>query len=191
MKTIEQINEKIANKEAIILTAAELKSMVREGKEVTVDDVDVVTTGTFGVMSGTMAVMMVPVAEKCSFERADAIWLNGVPAQPGPCPNERLGVVDLVINGTSHADDRYGGGHLFRDLVKGRTIDVLVEAHGRRYENHVTLDEIEFARIITTRLAFKNYHAMINPTSSTISTIFSVTGLTWNFAKNLIVNKSP
>src|SRR5665811_274906 len=108
MKTIEEINEKIARKEAIILTAAELKSMVRDGQKVTVDDVDVVTTGTFGVMSGTMAVMMVPVAGKCSFERADAIWLNGVPAQPGPCPNERLGVVDLVINGTSHADDRYG-----------------------------------------------------------------------------------
>ena len=109
MKTIEEINEKIAREEAIILTAAELKSMVRDGQTITANDVDVVTTGTFGVMSGTMAVMMVPVAEKCSFEKADSIWLNGVPAQPGPCPNERLGVVDLVINGTSHADDRYGG----------------------------------------------------------------------------------
>ncbi len=188
MKTIEEINEKVANKEAIILTAAELKSMVRDGKEVTIDDVDVVTTGTFGVMSGTMAVMMVPVAGKCSFERADAIWLNGVPAQPGPCPNERLGgVVDLVINGTAHANARYGGGHLFRDLVEGNEIEVLVEAHGRRYENQVTLEDIDFARIITTRLAFKNYHALINPpTSSTISTIFSVTGLTGPFTETTV-----
>jgi len=186
MKTIEEINEKIARNDAIILTAAELKSMIRDGQEVTVDDVDVVTTGTFGVMSGTMAVMMVPVAGKCSFERADAIWLNGVPAQPGPCPNERLGVVDLVINGTAHADDRYGGGHLFRDLVKGKEIDVLVEAHGRRYENRVTLDDIDFARIITTRLAFKNYHALINPTSTTISSIFSVTGLTGPFTETTV-----
>jgi uncharacterized protein (DUF39 family) len=139
--------------------------MVRDGKEVTVDDVDVVTTGTFGVMSGTMTVMIVQVAGKCCFERADAIWLNGVPAQSGPRLNERLGGVDFVINGTAHADDQYGGGHLFRDLVNGKTIDVLVEAHARRYENHVTLDDIEFARIITTRLAFKNYHASINPTS--------------------------
>ncbi len=183
MKTIEEINEKIASRKAIILTASELKSMVRDGQEITVDDVDVVTTGTFGVMSGTMAVMMVPVAEKNSFERADAIWLNGVPAQPGPCPNERLGVVDLVINGTAHADDKYGGGHLFRDLVKGKEIDILVEAHGRSYENRVTLEEIDYARIITTRLAFKNYHAIINPTSSTISTIFSVTGLTGPFTE--------
>jgi putative methanogenesis marker 16 metalloprotein len=186
MKTIEEINEKIARKEAIILTAAELKSMVRDGQKVTVDDVDVVTTATFGVMSGTMAVMMVPVAGKCSFEKADAIWLNGVPAQPGPCPNERLGVVDLVINGTSHADDRYGGGHLFRDLVKGKEIDIFVEAHGRTYENRVTLDDIDFARMITTRLAFKNYHAIINPTATTISSIFSVTGLTGPFTETTV-----
>jgi uncharacterized protein (DUF39 family) len=31
MKTIEEINEKIASKEAIILTAVELKSMIRDG----------------------------------------------------------------------------------------------------------------------------------------------------------------
>ena len=138
------------------------------------------------MMFGTMAVMMVPVAEKGSFEKADTIWLNGVPAQPGPCPNERLGVVDHVINGTSHADDRYGRGHLFRDLVKGKEIDVFVEAHGRTYENRVTLDEIDFARIITTRLAFKNYHALINPTATTISTIFSVTGLTGPFTETSV-----
>jgi len=186
MKTIEEINEKIAREEATILTAAELKSMVRDGQKVTVDEVDVVTTATFGVMSGTMAVMMVPVAGKCSFEKADAIWLNGVPAQPGPCPNERLGVVDLVINGTSHADERYGGGHLFRDLVKGKEIDIFVEAHGRTFENRVTLDDIDFARIITTRLAFKNYHAIINPTATTISSIFSVTGLTGPFTETTV-----
>ena len=186
MKNIEEINEKIAREEAIILTAAELKSIVRDGQTITARDVDVVTTGTFGVMSGTMAVMMVPVAEKCSFEKADSIWLNGVPAQPGPCPNERLGVVDLVIHGTSHADDRYGGGHLFRDLVKGKKIDILVEAHGRTYENRVTLEDIDFARIITTRLAFKNYHALINPTATTISTIFSVTGLTGPFTETSV-----
>ncbi|MCQ6963654.1 methanogenesis marker 16 metalloprotein [Methanolobus chelungpuianus] len=183
MKTIEEINQKIARDEAVVMTAAELKSKIRTGEDVTAEDVDVVTTGTFGVMSGTMAVMMVPVAKKCSFERADAIWLNGVPAQPGPCPNERLGVVDLVINGTAHADDRYGGGHLFRDLVKGDEIDILVEAQGRTYENHVTLNDIDYARIITTRLAFKNYHALVNPMPTTIQSIFSVTGLTGPFTE--------
>lgn len=183
MKTIEEINRKIACDEAVVMTATELKSLVREGQNVTASDVDIVTTGTFGVMSGTMAVMMVPVTSKCSFERADAIWLNGVHAQPGPCPNERLGVVDLVVYGTTHADDRYGGGHLFKDLVKGEEIDIRVEAQGRSYNNQVTLDDIEFARIITTRLAFKNYHALVNPTPTTIQTIFSVTGLTGPFTE--------
>ena len=73
-----------------------------------------------------------------------------------------------------------------RDLVEGNEIEVLVEAHGRRYENQVTLEDIDFARIITTRLAFKNYHALINPTSSTISTIFSVTELTGPFTETTV-----
>jgi len=88
-----------------------------------------------------------------------------------------------MINGTAHADDLYDGGHLFRDLVKGKKIDVFVEAHGRRYENQVTLDDIDYARIITTRLAFKNYHALINPSSATINTTFPVTGLTGPFTE--------
>lgn len=73
--------------------------------------------------------------------------------------------------------------HLFRDLVQGKEIGILVEAHGRRYENQITLDDINFARIITTRLAFKNYHALINPTTSTTSSIFSITGLTGAFTE--------
>ncbi len=94
--------------------------------------------------------------------------------------------MDLVINGTSYADDRYGGGHIFRDLVKGKEIYVFVEAQGRTYENRVTLDDIDFARIITTRLSFKNYHALINPTATMISTIFSVTGLTGPFTETSV-----
>ena len=35
MKTIDEINEKIAREEAIILTAAELKSIVRDGQTIT------------------------------------------------------------------------------------------------------------------------------------------------------------
>ena len=178
-----EINEKIAREETIILTAAELKSIVCDGQTITLamwmwllQDIwhDVRYDGSH---DGTFA-------EKCGFEEADSIWLNGVPAQPGPCPNERLGVVDLIIHGTSSADDLYGGEHLFRDLVNGKEIYILVEAYGRTYENKVTLEDLDFARIITTRLAFKNYHALINPTATTIS--FSVTGLTGPFTETSV-----
>jgi uncharacterized protein (DUF39 family) len=121
--------------------------------------------------------MTVPVEERNSFEKADFIWLNGVPVQPGPCLNERLGIVNIIVNGTSHADNKYGGGHLFRDLVKGKEIDILVVSHGKSYENQVTLEDIEFARMITTRFASDNYYAIINPNEATMNTLFSVIGL--------------
>nr|MDO8062344.1 homocysteine biosynthesis protein [Candidatus Freyrarchaeum guaymaensis] len=95
MRSIDEINEKIRRGEAVVLTAEELKGMVRKGEAVRLEDVDVVTTATCGLMSGTAAILTVPVAERGAFDRAEEAWLNGVPAIPGPCPNERLGMVDL------------------------------------------------------------------------------------------------
>ncbi|MCK9330383.1 MAG: methanogenesis marker 16 metalloprotein, partial [Candidatus Cloacimonetes bacterium] len=139
--------------------------------------VDVVTTGTCGVMSGTAAILSVPVAAPGTFERAEWVWLNGVPCMPGPCPNERLGLVDLIVSGTAHAGAGYGGGHLFRDIVEGREIEVVVEAADRSIEARVTLDDLAYARIFTTRSAFKNYTAYVNTKPTRVKTIFSVTGL--------------
>lgn len=47
-----EINEKIHNGSAIVMTVAELKQKVRDDGNLPVRDVDVVTTGTFGVISG-------------------------------------------------------------------------------------------------------------------------------------------
>ncbi len=177
MKTIDEITGRIKNGTAAVFTASELKDIVRNGEKVTAEDVDVVTTGTFGVMSGTLAILHVPVAGPGSFERADQAWLNGVPAIPGPCPNERTGTVDLVVFGTSRADNSYGGGHLFRDMVSRLPVEVEIESGGRRFTRTVTLDEMGCARIITTRSAFKNYSAFFNLRPGTVQTIFSVRGL--------------
>ncbi len=177
MKTVREIDEKIRNGSAVVYTAAEFKRLVREGAEVTAAEVDVVTTGTSGVMSGTAAILSVPVAAPGEFERADRAWLNGVPCMPGPCPNERLGLVDLIVSGTAHAGAGYGGGHLFRDIVEGREIEVLVEAADRSIEARVTIDDLAYARIFTTRSAYKNYTAYLNTKPTRVTTIFSVTGL--------------
>ena len=58
MKTLAEINRKIADKTAVVITAKTLKERIRSGEIITPDDVDVVTCGTFGVMSGTSAVPM-------------------------------------------------------------------------------------------------------------------------------------
>lgn len=175
MRSIEEINQKIEMGEATVLTAEEVSNLVREGKEPKAEDIDVVTTGTCGIMSGTAAVFHVKVGEPGSFKKAKRVLLNGVPGFPGPCPNEWLGSVDLIAYGTSHSvyDDDYGGGFLFKDIVKGKDIEIEVESiHGETIESTTNISEMGMARMIGTRLAFKNYTAFLNPTEEPVASIF-------------------
>ncbi len=126
---------------------------------------------------GTLALLHIHVSEPGTFHHAEKAWLNGVPAIPGPCPNERIGVVDLVVFGTSRANPSYGGGHLFRDLVEGKKVELVIEAAGIEISRKVTLSELGLARMVTTRSAFMNYQAFINRSQSTVKTIFSVQGI--------------
>lgn len=175
-KTIRDINEKIEKGTVAVMTATEILSLAEKGEKI--PDVDVVTCGTKGIMSGTMANLSFKVAEKNAFIRARGIWLNGVPAYPGPCPNERLGIIDTIVYGPAHSicDPKYGGGHLFRDLVEGRDIAVEVETEsGKRITATVNMDMIDYAQMIATRNAFKNYLAYVNPVAETLEhSIFSV-----------------
>lgn len=174
MKTMQEVRDRLARGKAIVWTAMEMKERVRAGDIPTAAEVDIVTTGTFGVMSGTAAVMTVPVAPPGAFTRADRVTLNGVPAFPGPCPNERLGTVDVIVYGTAAASEKYGGGHLFRDLVDGKDIDVITEAGGKTFENTIFIEDLTSARIFTTRSCFRNYTAFVNRGPDPVSTIFSV-----------------
>ncbi|RZN37262.1 MAG: methanogenesis marker 16 metalloprotein [Methanophagales archaeon ANME-1-THS] len=174
-RTIAEINAKLENGEGVIMTAEELCNRLRSGEDIRFEDVDVVTSATCGVMSGTYAILSFQVAEREAFERATTILLNGVPGFVGPCPNERLGVVDLLVYGTSHANERYGGGHLFRDLVAQKEIEVAVgTVEGRSIKTTTSLEEIPVARLCSTRNAFKNYYAFVNAHENAVSSIFGV-----------------
>jgi len=178
-KKFSEIMERIERGEAIVLTAEEVSSLVEEKDRSSLEEVDVVTTATRAVMSGTYAILSFPVAGPGSFLRAKNVWLNGISAQVGPCPNENLGVLDLVIFGTAHSRDRpdYGGGHLFRDLVEGKTIQVEVQTEeGGLLQTEVGLDDMPQARMFGSRHAFKNYSAFVNPGSRPVKTIFHARG---------------
>ncbi len=176
MKRIEDINRKIMDGGALVYTADEFKKMVREGERIRIKDVDVVTAATCAVMSGTAAILSIPVAERGAFERVEKLWLNGIPAFPGPCPNERVGIVDAIVYGTSRAGE-YGGGHLFRDIVDGGKIEIEAEADGEMIRKEVTKEDIQFSRLFTTRSAFRNYSGFVNTREGAVETIFSVSGL--------------
>jgi putative methanogenesis marker 16 metalloprotein len=175
IKSIEEILCRVKSGEAVVLTATEVCDLAARGEKA---EVDVVTTATRAIMSGTYAILSFPVAMPGSFARARKAWINGIPANVGPCPNERLGVLDLVVFGTEHSRDRpgYGGGHLFRDLVDGKKASVEVEADdGRSFLAEVGLMDMPTARLYGTRHAFKNYSAFVNPGPDLVSTIFHTT----------------
>lgn len=175
IRTVEEINKKIIDGNATVLSAEEISKLIRNGETPKAEDVDVVTTGTCGIMSGTAAVLHVPVSDPGAFKKASKISLNGVPGFPGPCPNEWLGSVDLVIYGTSHSseDEKYGGGFLFKDIVAGKDIDVEVESiDGKIFQKTVTVNDIGTAQMLGTRMAFKNYNSFTNPSEELISSIF-------------------
>ncbi|HJH31271.1 MAG TPA: methanogenesis marker 16 metalloprotein [Methanosarcinaceae archaeon] len=174
-RTFAQIQDKLDRNEAVVLTAEEICNRIRAGECINFDDVDVVTAATRGIMSGTYVVLSFPVAEPGTFMRAGCVWLNDIPAYVGPCPNERIGVLDMIVYGTAHSrsDPDYGGGHLFRDLVEGKTIQVEVETiEGHNIKNEITLKEIPYARLFATRHAFKNYLAFVNPKTGAVPSIF-------------------
>jgi len=181
MKSIAEINEKLKQRKAVVLTAQEFKAAVRNEKKISPNDVDVVTTATFGVMSGTAAILSIPIRERGQFNSAKEISLNSVPAFPGPCPNENLGVVEAILYGTTPSKNdpkRYGGGHVFYDLVSGSSITVEVKTiEGDFIVTSVKLTDLVFARMFTTRACFKNYMAIINTEETAVDTIFSVNGL--------------
>ncbi|MHA1321771.1 MAG: methanogenesis marker 16 metalloprotein [Candidatus Helarchaeota archaeon] len=186
-KTIAEINQKIADGSAVVLTADELCSLIREEQKITIDDVDVVTTATKGLMSGTTAILSFQVSEAGVFKKAKELYLNDVPCYVGPCPNEYLGVVDAIVYGTAHSisqPDKYGGGHLFRDLIENKPIHVRVKTiEGNTFEMTTTLEEIPFAKMLGIRNSFKNYLAFVNPHPDPINSIFSAHPFQGNYTE--------
>jgi putative methanogenesis marker 16 metalloprotein len=178
LRSIEGINAKITVGEVTVCTAYEFCNMVRAHEDV--NEVDVVTCGTKGIMSGTYATLSFRATAPNVFETAQMAWLNDVPAFVGPCPNERLGLLDLIVYGTavSRNDIKYGGGHLFRDIVKGNDIDFeVLTTMGQLIKGQTNLQDMQFARLSATRNVFKNYNAFVNPNDSCVKSIFSVTCL--------------
>jgi len=174
-----EILKKVERGEATVMTAQEISSLIESSERSKLSEVDVVTTATRAIMSGTYAVFSFPVARPASFLRAKRVWINGIAAQVGPCPNENLGILDLMVFGTAHSRSQpnYGGGHLFRDLVERKKVHVEVETNDERtLHAKVGLDEMPHARLFGSRHAFKNYSAFVNAGIEPVNTIFHSRG---------------
>jgi putative methanogenesis marker 16 metalloprotein len=159
-RSIAEINDRLARGEAVVMSAMEFKQQVRGGHRFKLGDVDVVTTATRAVMSGTSSFLGVPVGSGKTVRR---IWLNGVPCM---IAGQGDGQVDVAVHGTAESRDfpaGYGGGHLLRDLVSGESVDLEWEStDGRSFSQKVTLSDLPFARLYSYRNAYRNYSAFTN-----------------------------
>jgi putative methanogenesis marker 16 metalloprotein len=174
-RTVEEINDLVARGEAIVMTAGEVERLVAEGREQEVREVDVVTTGTMGLMSGTYAVLSFPITRPGEHRRFVRGSINGVPLLIGPCPNEGLGVIDAMVFGTARSTTRpgYGAGHLFRELAERKAVEVeATSEEGRAVRSTLTLDDMRTALLMSTRNLFRNYRALVNPSDVAIPSIF-------------------
>jgi uncharacterized protein (DUF39 family) len=183
-KSFEEINEKIKAGKAIVLTADEMSDLVEEkGPKVAAKEVDVVTTGTFGMMCSSGA--MINFGHSVPKIKASNVWLNDVPAYAG------FAAVDTYIGATEPKEDDplnrvhpgefpYGGGHVIEDLVAGKIVNLRADAYGtdcypsKKFEKDVTLADLPYGVLLNPRNAYQNYNCAVNMGEKTIYTYLGV-----------------
>lgn len=171
-KSYQDINEKIKSKKAVVCTAEEIIDLVKKkGAEKVAEEVDVITTGTFGAMCSSGAFLNLGHATPPI--RMAHIRMNGVEASGG------LAAVDTFIGATSENDDpakRYGGAHVIEDLIAGKSIHLQATSPGtdcyvrKSIDTHITLDDINEAYLFNPRNCYQNYGIATNTSDRTIYT---------------------
>ncbi|WP_369019416.1 homocysteine biosynthesis protein [Thermatribacter velox] len=184
LRSYEEINQKIREGKAVVVTAEEVIEMVKEkGLKEVARQVDVVTTGTFGIMCSSGAFLNIGHT-KPRMKISEA-YLNGVMAYCG------LAAVDMYIGATQPAKDdplnkvhpgefRYGGGHVIQDLVAGK--DVLLEAYAygtdcyprKKLVTWINLKDLNEAYLFNPRNAYQNYNVAVNLSDKTIYTYMGI-----------------
>ena len=171
-KTLDEINEKIKEKKAVVLTAEEMTRLVKEkGVEEAFKQVDVVTTATFGAMCSSGVFL--------NFGHSDPpikmtrVWLNDVPAYTG------IAAVDAYLGSTEPSEKfhiHYGGAQVIEDLVRRKPVVLRAEAYGtdcyprKSITTIITIDDLNQAIMVNPRNAYQKYNAATNSGSKTLFT---------------------
>lgn len=179
-KTYAEINERIRQGKAVVVTAEEMIDIVeRHGDVEAARRVDVVTTGTFSPMCSSGAFLNFGHASPRV--KASKVWLNDVPAYAGLAAVDcYIGATEVVegdpLNSVYPGEFNYGGGHVIEDLVAGNVIRLRAEAYGtdcypsRKYERNLTLFDFRDAILFNPRNAYQNYSCAVNLSDRTIYT---------------------
>ena len=185
-KTIQEINEKIREGKAVVVTAEEIIGIARQkGTKKAAQEVDVVTTGTFGPMCSSGAYFNIGHSKPRIKLGGGRVYLNDVPAYAG------FAAVDIFIGANALPDDdprnrvypgefNYGGGHVIEELVAGKDIRLMATAYGtdcyprRRLETWVNIKDLNEAVLFNIRNAYQNYNVAVNLSDKTIYTYMGI-----------------
>ena len=181
-KTIAEINEKIRNGKVVVATAEEIIDIVeKKGLKKTAQEVDVVTTGTFGPMCSSGAYINVGHSKPKIKIGGGKACLNDVPVYAG------FAAVDLYIGATAISDDdprnkvfpgefRYGGAHVIEDLVAGKDVRLTATSYGtdcyprKSIETLINIKDLNEAVLFNPRNAYQNYNVAVNQSKKIIYT---------------------
>jgi len=185
-KTIAEINEKIRKGQAVVVTAEEVIDIVsKKGVQKTAQQVDVVTTGTFGPMCSSGAYFNLGHSRPRIKFGGGNVYLNDVPAYAG------FAAVDIFIGATAIPDNdprnkiypgefNYGGGHVIEELAAGKDIRFVATTYGtdcyprKRLETLINIKDLNEVVLFDIRNAYQNYNVAVNLSDKTIYTYMGV-----------------
>ncbi|MCK9594310.1 MAG: homocysteine biosynthesis protein [Candidatus Omnitrophica bacterium] len=182
MKTIAEINQKIKTGEVVVVTAEEIIDLVdKKGLKKASQEVDVVTTGTFGPMCSSGAYFNIGHSKPRIKLGAGVCKLNDVPAYTG------FAAADVYLGAAALPDDdprnkvypgefKYGGGHVLQELLEGKDLRLEASAYGtdcyprRKLETWINLKDLNEAVLFNIRNCYQNYNVAVNLSDKMIYT---------------------
>lgn len=175
-RTYEEINAKIKSGKAVVVTAEEIIPIVEEkGVEKATEEIDVVTTSTFGPMCSSGAIINFGHSDPPI--RMQKVWLNDVEAYAG------LAAVDVYLGATQLSERKgmeYGGAHVIEDLISGKKIKLKAISQGtdcyprREIETYITKKSINQAILFNPRNGYQNYNVAVNTSERKIYTYMGI-----------------
>jgi uncharacterized protein (DUF39 family) len=173
-KTYAEINRKIKEGKAVVVTAEEVIEIVeKEGAKKAAEKIDVVTTGTFGPMCSSGAYFNIGHAKPKIKIGGGRVTLNDIVAYAG------FAAVDIYIGATALAEDdprnkvfpgkfEYGGAHVIEDLVNGKDIRLCATGYGtdcyprKKLETYINIKDLNEAVLFNPRNSYQNYNVAVN-----------------------------
>ncbi|MFH1339502.1 MAG: homocysteine biosynthesis protein [Candidatus Omnitrophota bacterium] len=173
-KTIAEINEKIKKGKVVVVNAEEIIGIVdKKGVKKASQEVDVVTTATFGPMCSSGAYFNIGHSKPKIKLGGGKVYLNDVPVYAG------FAAMDVYIGATALPEDdprnkiypgefKYGGGHVIEELVGRKDLRLVASAYGtdcyprKKLETWINIKDLNEAVLFNPRNVYQNYNVAVN-----------------------------